>query len=158
MCVDSDDNLNTGCEQWRFVPGIDETALPCEMGLYKQFSVDEDGYPYGCPGLEYFNRKVLGGPAMSDMKYSATWSKTNRNGPNPAGCPLTNLAGVYEEYADDSNKFVGDFVPALEKMLSNGVDFGSSAAAKPIGSKSAVCKRPDVSSRTDFGFATMQIV
>ena len=89
---------------------------------------------------------------MSDMKYSDTWSKKNRNSPNPSdtGCPVTDLAGIYEEFADDSNKFVGDFVPALEKMLSNGVDFGSSAAAKPIGSKSAVCKRPDANGKSRF--------
>ncbi len=38
-----------------FVDGLDEMALPCEMGLYFDFKVTDDGIPYGCPGLEIFD-------------------------------------------------------------------------------------------------------
>ncbi len=34
-------------------------ALPCEMGLYFDFDVTEDGIPYGCPGLEVFDSAHL---------------------------------------------------------------------------------------------------
>ena len=30
-------------------------ALPCEIGLYFDFNVTDDGIPYGCPGLDNFN-------------------------------------------------------------------------------------------------------
>ena len=30
-------------------------ALPCEIGLYFDFDVTDDGVPYGCPGLDNFN-------------------------------------------------------------------------------------------------------
>ena len=43
-----------GCESYRFISGLDEMALPSEMGLYFDFEVTEDGIPYGCPGLEKF--------------------------------------------------------------------------------------------------------
>ena len=29
-------------------------ALPCEIGLYFDFEVTDDGVPYGCPGFESF--------------------------------------------------------------------------------------------------------
>ena len=39
MCVDTDGDPNSGCEQYRVVSGADEAALPAEMGLYKKFVV-----------------------------------------------------------------------------------------------------------------------
>ena len=47
--------VNGGCEQYRFISGLDEMALPCEIGLYFDFNVTADGIPFGCPGLELFN-------------------------------------------------------------------------------------------------------
>ena len=35
-------------------------ALPAEMGLYFDFEVTEDGIPFGCPGLEFFNSTYFG--------------------------------------------------------------------------------------------------
>ena len=29
-------------------------ALPCEIGMYFDFNVTEDGIPYGCEGLDQF--------------------------------------------------------------------------------------------------------
>ena len=37
-----------------FVSGLDEMALPSEIGLYFDFNVTDDGIPYGCPGFETF--------------------------------------------------------------------------------------------------------
>merc|ERR1712013_325416 len=55
-----DDNLNGGCERMRFIAGADEIALNAEMGLYKDFKVDDDGAIYGCRGLEKFNASMRG--------------------------------------------------------------------------------------------------
>ena len=50
-----DGNINEGCEKYRSISGLDEMALPCEIGLYFDFNVTDDGIPYGCPGLDNFN-------------------------------------------------------------------------------------------------------
>ena len=49
--VVGDDNEWGGCERWRFILGVDEMALPCEIGMYLDFNVTDDGIPYGCPGF-----------------------------------------------------------------------------------------------------------
>ena len=49
--AEGDNNVNHGCEAYRFISGVDEMALSCEMGLYYDFKVTEDGIPYGCPGF-----------------------------------------------------------------------------------------------------------
>ena len=41
---------------YRFISGLDEMALPCEMGLYFDFNVTADGTPSGCPGFEKFSK------------------------------------------------------------------------------------------------------
>ena len=51
-----------GCERFRGLLGIDEQALPCEIGLYYDFNVTDDGYPLGCTGLK-------DGPQNSWMGY-----------------------------------------------------------------------------------------
>ena len=46
QCMPDTDNDNlTGCVRWRIITGLDETALPAEMGLVKAFDVDSDGIP-----------------------------------------------------------------------------------------------------------------
>ena len=47
--------VNGGCERYTFILGLDEMALPSEIGLYFDFNVTADGIPSGCPGLELFN-------------------------------------------------------------------------------------------------------
>ena len=54
ISTDSDVNFG-GCERYRLITGLDETALPCEIGLYFDFNVTTDGIPTGCPGFEIFN-------------------------------------------------------------------------------------------------------
>jgi len=138
LCVDHDNDPESGCEQWQFVMGVDETALPAEMGLYKKFEVDRDGWPTGCPGFTDFTRAVVGGPSKKDMDYKMSWSRQNGHTAD-TGCPLTNLAGIYEEFADNQTAFVAEFVPVLEKMLRNGVGAKKTAAKKkPAAKKSTV--------------------
>ena len=43
------------CVDWRLVSGNDETMLNCDMGLYRQFQVEDGWRTAGCPGLERFN-------------------------------------------------------------------------------------------------------
>ena len=47
--------INGGCESYKLIVGMDEMAIPAEMGLYFDFNVTSDGIPYGCPGFERFN-------------------------------------------------------------------------------------------------------
>ena len=49
--VEGDNNENGGCEAYRFISGVDEMAMSCEMGLYYDFKVSDDGIPYGCDGF-----------------------------------------------------------------------------------------------------------
>ena len=56
-----------GCERYRFVVGLDTMALPCEIGLYFDFNVTDDGVPFGCPGLEHFTPE-----AWNTSKYNFT--------------------------------------------------------------------------------------
>jgi len=105
-----------GCENWEFVVGIDETMLSSDIGMYLKFDVDSNNVPYGCPGYKDFNRT------------GHRWSMIDGQKAEP-GCPLqtlseppgsTPLYQVVEEYADDMAKFIDDFMPTLQKMLSNG--------------------------------------
>ena len=110
-------------------------ALPCEIGLYFDFEVTDDGVPYGCPGFEAFK------PEIWNTSHAATWTRVPYYQENPdpynnlhwkkadPDCPFnkmsipdgsTPLHEIFEEYAADQQKWVNDFVPALEKMLSNG--------------------------------------
>ena len=51
-----------------FISGIDEMALPCEMGLYFEFQNRGNGYPTGCPGFVDF-----------DGSNNPSWSAINRS-------------------------------------------------------------------------------
>jgi len=128
-----DDNINAGCERMRFIAGADEIALNAEMGLYKQFEVDDYGVIYGCPGLEIFNRTMRG------TKGRTTWSELPGGyGPQEPECEkqmIEHPAGsgeplytLFEEYASNQQNFVRDFVIAMEKMLANGYSEGLTQA------------------------------
>ena len=128
--------VNGGCERYRLVSGIDETAMSSEIGLYFDFKVTEDGIPYGCPGMETFKSDNF------NKSYSFTWSTTpKRSNPDPTNprhwlkadpnCPpntselpkgSTPLHLIFEEYAKDQNKWITDFISAYEKMISNGYE------------------------------------
>ena len=58
--VAGDDNEYGGCERWRLIVGLDEQGMSCEMGLYFDFNVTDDGIPYGCEGFtpEWLNQGI----------------------------------------------------------------------------------------------------
>jgi len=127
--------------QWKFVSGLDETALPCEIGLYLDFKVDDGGIPYGCQGFEDFNMQKWGGwksgGGLKEHKY--TWTRIQNEKAEPK-CPFamiqepanaTPTSQVVEEYADNNAAFVRDFFPTLEKMLANGYDAASELQDAP---------------------------
>eukprot|EP00930_Biecheleria_cincta_P034655 TRINITY_DN2391_c0_g1_i4.p1 TRINITY_DN2391_c0_g1~~TRINITY_DN2391_c0_g1_i4.p1 ORF type:complete len:703 (+),score=68.91 TRINITY_DN2391_c0_g1_i4:67-2175(+) len=132
-----------GCEQWRFVVGMDETALNSDMGLYRSFQVDANGIPFGCPGLENFNMNKWGGWKENGVglkHHWATWSRHGRAKGAPE-CPLNTyrdvgsempLHDIVQEYADNQGQWMADFVPALEKMLGNGYSDGELKAADSV--------------------------
>ena len=124
-----DDNLNGGCERMKFIVGADEIAINAEMGLYKQFEVDDDGIIFGCRGLEIFNTSMRG------EGRTAVWSvPPGKWGPYEPECPKQTIehpAGsgeplytIFEEYASNQKSFINDFFLALEKMSANGYPEG----------------------------------
>ena len=112
--------LNHGCESYRFISGIDEMALPCEMGLYFEFQNRGNGFPTGCPGFENFR--------STGTTYGQSWSNINGIKADPQ-CNLQSLSlpasdnstsWYMREYAVDQDRFIRDFVAVFDKMLSNG--------------------------------------
>jgi len=129
------DTCATNDLQWKFVVGIDETMLSGDMGLYKQFDVDANGIPTGCKGVsgdtgfKDFNLDSWGRTEAGSLRnYHLTWSRIGGRKAEPA-CVLQTRAEpigsdplhkIVEEFADDGRSWLAAFVPALEKMLSNG--------------------------------------
>ena len=146
------------CERFNTNLGQDEIALNCEVGLYLDFKVSDTGIPYGCSGLEAFNNTVW--PNEQGFCYSC-WSRVPKvENPDPmkndqwefdeVSCPLnklqeplgsTPLHEVFEEYAEDQQKWVNDYVPTFEKMISNGYSDGDLTDA-PDQWTDVVCPRP----------------
>ena len=128
-----DDDLNSGCERMRFIIGADEIAINAEMGLYKQFEVDDDGVIYGCRGLEIFNttmrgtkgRTVWSVPPGEWGPYEPECEKQTIQHPAGSGEPLY---AIFEEFASNQQNFVRDFIIALEKMSANGYPEGLTLA------------------------------
>ena len=125
-----DGNINKGCERFKLIPGRDEIALNCEMGLYREFDVD-NGVIHGCPGLEHFNASM----AESNPK-KATWSKIGKVNAQPE-CPKQRLAEpigstplyiIMEEYANDQTVWINDYMQTMEKMMRNGYPKGLNKA------------------------------
>jgi len=122
----ADDDVNRGCEAFRFSNGFDEMMIPAEIGLYYNFSVDAGKIPYGCPGFASFS--------LENFKkgYHLTWSRIDGQKADPQ-CAKNAfkdsgdlpLHEIIEQFADDQDKFLADFVPAMEKMLSNGYTAGA---------------------------------
>ena len=120
--------------------GQDEISLNAEVGMYLDFKVTDTGIPYGCDGLTFYNNETWS-QYTSGFCY-ACWTRLPKEGienPDPmnhndwyngdVGCPLnkmqvpegsTPLHEIFEEYAADQQKWVDDYVPTFEKMLSNG--------------------------------------
>jgi len=132
--VDRDPDFYRGCEYSQFIPGRDESALNSDMGLMYKFEVDIRGFPSGCPGLGTFY-------PSAPMRFSDdTCAITDPNDPNfrndrwtaqgcQAECPKNTytypgdsktLSQHVEDFADDQGVWVEEFIPTMEKMISNG--------------------------------------
>ena len=103
------------CETFKFISGIDEMALTCEMGLYFDFQ-NNNGFPTGCPGFETFDGQ------------HGVWSEVNGKKGDPE-CPLQSLARpaddhstswYIKEYAANQDRWLADFVNVFDKMMTNG--------------------------------------
>ena len=122
LMEDDPSGINQGCEQMMLIFAADEMAINSEMGLYFDFKVTDDGIPYGCPQFDGFN-------TQSWKSNQNLWSEKPGIGRNDPECPLQTLAvpegstplhQIVEEYAEDQDAWIRDFIPALEKMLANG--------------------------------------
>jgi hypothetical protein len=129
-------SCKAGCDGWRLIRGNDETMLNSDAGLYYSFDLDADGFPTGCNGFQNFNPAGWG-PISNVTPHFAnslnTWSRIGDEEMSDPECGFNMMevpAGskplheIVREYADDGDKWVADFVPTLEKMLSNGYSSG----------------------------------
>mmetsp|Transcript_56314 Transcript_56314/g.103346 ORF Transcript_56314/g.103346 Transcript_56314/m.103346 type:complete len:1241 (-) Transcript_56314:62-3784(-) len=111
-----DDNINgglgEGCEGFNTETGQHEAATPAEMGMYFKFSLDENGEPYGCPGME-------------TEHIDKTWKTRDM------GCPKNDMPldeegtdmkmyQLIDLYADDQAAWIKDFNVAWQKMVETG--------------------------------------
>ena len=88
----------------------DETALPAEVGFYRHFEFDNvTGMPSGCPAFD--TEKFQAGEVNSVQVDCGLETYA------PEGQPLH---AIVDEFADDQQSWMDEFVPALEKMLENG--------------------------------------
>jgi len=133
--AEGDNNVNNGCEAYRFISGVDEMALSCEIGLYYDFNVTEDGIPYGCPG--FTDGWINNASRIAGHRWARPECPKNMMSVPDGATPLST---VFEEYAADQEKWYLDFVDVLEKMLGNGYDDGSLVSA-PDHSTNVICPR-----------------
>ena len=92
------------------------------MGLFLKFDTDENtGRPIGCSGLN--DRKWLSNQRRTVME--------------PNGCPLNDALDVsglkmheiVEEFANDEQAWINEFVPVFQKMQENGYNDGGLKAS-----------------------------
>ena len=102
--------------------------LQCEIGLYYDFDVGQDGIPTGCPGFAEMNEEHWGRrPDGGIQNYYYSWSNFGGQRASP-GCPFQKHADegesplheIVDEFADSTASWLEVFVPTLEKMLENG--------------------------------------
>ena len=142
--IADDNDINDGCEHYRFIVGIDEMVLSAEMGLYKKFKV-ANNTPYGCEGLEDFNLEK-----WKEGGYHYTWPLIDGIKQEPR-CPFQDLSEppgseplytIFEEFADDQNAWIRDFKAVFEKMLTNGYEEVFSLDNGPDQYTNITCPRP----------------
>ena len=169
LMEDDPDGLNMGCERSLLIQGADEMAINSEIGLYFDFQVTDDGMPYGCPNLEGFTTENFKRSHDEDNSWTAWSVKPGAGGAYGPGserydpeCPLQTLAvpegstplhQIVEEYAEDQDAFIRDFIPTLEKMLSNGYDSSDLQDSEVEYSFDTVnCNRPPVDKTRYTGY------
>jgi len=113
-----DPTIPEECLRW---VSQDEEAISADTGLYLDFSFDpESGRPTGCDFPDNF---------IHTKKQRGWKSKAHA----PKGCPKQQLESkdnrepkmmyqIVEQYANDQNIWIDDFIDSLEKMLANGAD------------------------------------
>jgi len=111
-----DATIPEACLRW---VSQDEEALSVDAGLYLDFSFDPaSGRPTGCDFPDVF----------INTKKSRGWQRKNHA---PKGCDRQRIESkdyrepkmmyqIVEQYADDQNIWIDDFIASLEKMLANG--------------------------------------
>jgi len=166
--MEEDPDTHKGCEKWAFIYGIDEMALNCEMGLYREFNVTSDGIPYGCHGLEEFKSEHwldvnnLGNRFRKTFSWSVEPTIDNPvidNGPAldvwekiEPECPLNKLRvggsrplnRNFEIFARNQNRWMSVFIPTFEKMMANGYKSGDLVDGPNAG---ITCVRQDPKSK-----------
>jgi len=111
-----DSTIDETCLRWI---SQDEEALSVDAGLYLNFSFDpQSGRPVGCDFPDFF----------TNTKNQRGWKRKNHA---PKGCQKQQLESkgnrepkmmykIVEQYADDQNIWIDDFIASLEKMLASG--------------------------------------
>jgi len=101
---------------WKFYPHeLEEIMLSSDMGLYWRFNVDDKKFPKDCEGLTGFKhyKTQVGQPLFSDGQPQCNLQTEKQSNDKP-------LHKIIEDYARDQAIWIRDFIPAFEKMLSNG--------------------------------------
>ena len=95
--------------------------MNAEAGLYFKFD-EVNGIPTNCPGLEDFNM---------DTWTNENLHKDDRRRAFQMACPLNDrklpesdksVSEIIQDYADDQDLWIGEFMQAFEKMVANGYD------------------------------------
>ena len=124
----------TGCEKYRFAFGLDEMAINAEIGLYFEFE-ETNGIPTSCPGFKDFNMESWEKSRSTTRRaYHSDCSLNMRREPE-SDEPLST---IIQTYADDQAAWVEDFLPAFEKMMSNGYS-GSDLKEAPVSWENVQC-------------------
>merc|ERR1712094_21434 len=136
-------------------------------GLIYKFNVDIRGFPNGCPGLDrsFYPSSDLrfsdmrcgvdGQPGFENPLYPG-WKENDEDWFRRA-CPMDcekqdyrypgdarTLSEHVEHYADDQDAWIEDFLPTMEKMLSNGYTRDDLVVSWPLPGQSLVTKSPMV--------------
>ena len=110
----------------------DETALAVDVGYYFDFDVDpETGRPSGCPAFDDQKRKNWSGSDVVDC---------DKQSYAPEGEALSDIV---EDFADNQDHWIRDFLTAFEKMSNNGYD-ASELTEGPTGWYGAKCEQKRV--------------
>lgn len=124
-----------GTETWRFIPGVDETLLNSDMGLYRNFS-EIGGWPLNtgaCPGLRV-------GLAWEWRNITSTAGNCPYNTIREPASDLP-MYQIVDLYASSNSAWLQDFFPAYEKMLLNGYDISTNTALSTMPMPSTKCDK-----------------
>ena len=87
------------------------------MGFYFKWNISTEGLPRGCPG---FKDTMTGKDLTNDEFRNKLFVKPNCPKQDSDDGTGQELWKTVEEYADDQELWINDFVSAFEKMQANG--------------------------------------